>query len=77
MSTLQFDVSYEDEKLIQWYAEKKQIAIEDLIREAVLEKIEDEIDLRLFEEAAKEYKQNPVSYTLDEVMQKMGMDSNV
>ena len=39
----------------------------DLIRNAVLEKIENEHDLKAYYEAIDEYKKNPKTYTHEEV----------
>ena len=67
MSIIQASITDEEEKLIMDYIKHKNISISDLIRDAVMEKIEDEIDLRLYEEAYIEYEKNPITYTFDEV----------
>ena len=43
------------------------ISLSDLVRNAVLEKIEDEYDLQCYEKAIAEYKKNPVTYSHEEV----------
>ncbi len=58
----------EDEQLVRKYAKMHNISISDLFRSAVLELIEDEIDLKAYREAMEEYKQDPVAYTHDEVV---------
>lgn len=63
-----------DEKLFRNYAESNNMSISELVRNAVLEKIEDEYDLALYYEALAEYEKNPVSYSLDEVRQRLGLD---
>ena len=45
----------------------------DMIRNAVLEKIEDEYDLQCYEKAIEEYRNNPVTYSLDEVEKELGL----
>lgn len=35
---------------------------------------EDEFDLKLFDEAMEEYKKNPVTYSLEEVVKELGLD---
>jgi len=57
----------EDEALIRNYAQMKNLSVSEAIRQAIMEKIEDEFDLKVYYEAMTEYKENPVTYTLDEV----------
>ena len=60
----------EDESaLIRSYAEIKKMSVSELIRQTVLERIEDEYDLAAYEEAIKEYRKNPVTYSHKEVVQ--------
>lgn len=56
-----------DTELVRKYAELNAVSISDLVRKALMEKIEDEIDLKLWEEAMTEYRQNPVTYSHEEV----------
>lgn len=66
-------LSCEDELLFRKYAEMKKISVSDLIRQAVMERIEDEIDLKLYEQAMTEFRKNPVTYTLEEVEKELGI----
>lgn len=43
------------------------------MRQSVLEKIEDEIDLKLYQEAKDDFEKNPKTYTLDEVEKELGL----
>lgn len=63
----------EDEALIRNYAEMKNLSVSEAIRQAIMEKIEDEFDLKVYYEAMAEYKENPVTYTLDEVERELGL----
>ena len=54
MSTISLRMDEEEEKLIKEYAKAKNITISALFRNAVLEKIEDEIDLDLYHVAMKQ-----------------------
>lgn len=54
-------------EMIRKYAELQGKTVSDVVRYAILNHIEDEFDLALFEEALKDYEKNPKSYTLDEV----------
>ena len=63
----------EDTKLIKAYAEINKISLSDLVRNAVMEKIEDEYDLECYKKAIEKYKKNPKTYTLDEVKKELGL----
>lgn len=65
--TISLRLNDDDTKLIRAYAEMNGITISELFRRSVMERIEDEYDLKAYEEAMNEYKDNPVSYTLEEV----------
>ena len=71
--TITVRLNEDETALFKSYAELKNISISELVRNSVLEKIEDEFDLRLYEEALKEYKDNPVTYTLDEVEKELDL----
>lgn len=60
-------VSAEDEQLIKHYAEIHNVTISEFIRNAVLEKIEDELDLITYKKAMKEYNENPQTFSHEEV----------
>lgn len=57
----------EEAKLIRSYAAMNNISVSALIRQTILEKIEDEYDLKLLRKALAEWEKNPITYTLDEV----------
>lgn len=42
-------------------------SVTNVVRKAILEQIEDEYDLELYEKSMAEYRKNPVTYSLDEV----------
>ena len=64
----------DDEKLIKAYADINNISLSDLIRNAVIEKIEDEYDLKYYYEALEEYNKNPKTYSMDEVKKELGLE---
>ena len=64
-------LSDEESKIIKAYAVVNNISLSDLIRTSVLEKIEDEYDLKCYNKAIKEYENNPVTYTLEEVKKEL------
>ena len=71
--TISVRLSEEDTELIKAYATLNNVSVSELIRNAVLEKIEDEYDLESYKKAINEYKNNPKTYTLDEVKEELGL----
>ncbi len=71
--TVSVRLNEEDEKLIKAYAEMNNMSLSELIRKSIMEKIEDEYDLKSYEKAIKEYKKNPKTYTLDEAKKELGL----
>ena len=65
--TISLRLSEQDATLFKKYAELKNISVSELVRQAVMERIEDELDLKAFEAAMEEYKANPITYSHDEV----------
>ncbi|HNZ40298.1 MAG TPA: DUF6290 family protein [Clostridia bacterium] len=65
--TISIRLNDTDAQLIRKYAEMKGMSISELVRQSVIERIEDEFDLKVYEATLAEYKANPVTYTLDEV----------
>ena len=71
--TISVRLNKEDTELIKAYAKINSISISDLVRNAVLEKIEQEYDLECYKKAMKKYKENPTTYTLEEVEKELGI----
>lgn len=71
--TISLRLSEEDTLLIKKYAEINSLSVSELIRQSVMEKIENEYDLEMFGKALAEYKENPVTYSLDEVERELGL----
>ncbi|MPM71326.1 hypothetical protein SDC9_118290 [bioreactor metagenome] len=71
MGTISLRMDEEDEKLIKEYAKTKNITVSSLIRNAVLEKIEDEIDMDLYHIAMKQHIANPQVVSFDEMMKEI------
>ena len=70
--TISLRLSEEDTLLIKKYAELNRISVSDLIRQTVMERIETEYDLEMFDKAMEEYRNNPVTYSLDYVEKELG-----
>jgi predicted transcriptional regulator len=59
--------------LIKKYAELNGMSVSELVRQSVLDRIEDEYDLKAYEKAMAAFRANPVTYTLDEIEQELGL----
>ena len=71
MGTISLRMDEEDQKLIKEYAKTKNITVSSLIRNAVMEKIEDEIDMDLYHIAMKQHIANPQVVSFDEMMKEI------
>ncbi len=71
--TFSLRLSDQDSALIKKYAELKKVSVSELLRQSVMERIEDEYDLKLYEKAMAEFEKNPVTYSLDEVEKELGL----
>ena len=71
--TISVRLNEDESDLFKRYAKLNNISVSDMIRSAVLEKIEDEYDLECYENAMAEHNANPVTYTLDEVKKELGL----
>ncbi len=58
----------QEEKVLRQYAAVHGISVSEAIRQAIADKIEDEFDLKVAEIALKEYRANPKTYSLEEVI---------
>lgn len=72
--TISLRLNEKDTLLIKKYAELKRVSVSELIRQTVLERIEDEYDLKAYEKAMEEYQANPVAYSHDEVRKLLELD---
>ena len=72
--TVSLRLNKEDEMLIKKYAEIKKQSLSDLFRNALIEKIEDEYDLKAYKKALEEYKKNPVTYMLEDVKKELNLE---
>jgi len=73
MTTISLRLNDSDSTLFKKYAQMHNVSISELVRRSVLEKIEDEYDLKDYNKAMAAYKKNPVTYTLDEVEEELGL----
>ena len=72
-TTITFRVSEEERNFFEAMAKFNNKSLSELVREKALEALEDEYDLQSYKQAMKEYRKNPVSYSIDEVREELGL----
>lgn len=72
--TISLRLEESEADIVKAYANMHGVSVSELLRKSVLEKIEDEYDLRAFEQALVEYKENPVTYSFEDVVKELGLD---
>ncbi|MBE6834241.1 MAG: ribbon-helix-helix protein, CopG family [[Clostridium] sporosphaeroides] len=73
--TISLRLSDEDSMLFKKYAEMNGMSVSDLIRQSVLERIQDEYDLEVYNKAIIAYRENPFTYTHEEARKMLELDS--
>ena len=68
-------MTQEEKELASAYAKLSGLSLSEAIKRAYFEKIEDEYDIALADDALKEYERDPKTYTLDEVKKMFGLIS--
>ena len=72
--TITLRVSDEELNTIKGYAKSNGVSVAKVVRNAILERIEDEHDLKIAEKAHTErLKGNQKTYTLEEVRKELGL----
>ena len=71
--TISLRLSNEDFPLIKKYAELKKMSVSELVRQSVMERIEDEYDLKAYQKAMENFRKDPTTYSLDEVERELGL----
>jgi|SRR5699024_8638751 len=71
MATISLRMNEEEEKLIQEYAKANNVSISELFRSSVLEKIEDEIDLELYQQAMQEHMKHPGYISFEDMIKEL------
>lgn len=72
--TISLRLSDADSKLIKAYASMHGLTVSELCRKSVMERIEDELDLRACEEAIEEYHKNPVTISHEDVAKLLDLE---
>lgn len=63
----------DEEELIKDYAQRHGLTVEQLIMNTILEKIEDEEDLEIYEKAIAKHNKNPETYSLKKTKKLLGL----
>ena len=71
--TVSLRLNEEDAKLFKSYAELKKVSLSELFRSAVMDQIEDEYDLKTYNNAMIEFRKNPTPQSLAEVEKELGL----
>ena len=70
--TISLRLNEADAMLFKKYAELNGITGSELVRQVVMGRIEDELDLKAYEVSMEEYKTNSRTYSLEEVERELG-----
>ncbi|MFK3985787.1 MULTISPECIES: type II toxin-antitoxin system RelB family antitoxin [Exiguobacterium] len=73
MSTISVRLDEEDARLIREYAKTKNLTLSTLVRDAVLERIEDELDLKLYYEAMNAHQEHSEAISFDDMMKDLNL----
>lgn len=71
--TISLSFTENEAMLITKYAELNELSVAELLRQSVMERIQDEYDLQTFEQALQEFKANPITYTLTDIKNELGL----
>ena len=63
----------QEKKIADSYARMHSLSLGEAFKQALFEKIEDEYDLKVYDEAYAEYQKNPKTYSLDEMKKELGL----
>lgn len=72
-ATMTVRIDEAEKALISSYAKLFGTSASEFMRRCALDRIEDELDVKAWHAAKAEYEANPVSYTLDEVEEMLGL----
>ena len=73
MTTISLRATDTERKLIKDIAKLHGKTISQYIKDVVLDRIEDEYDLKAYDDALAEFKRNQVAYSLEEIKKRHGL----
>ena len=71
VKTIRF--SKEEARIISEYADFAQESFSKVVKDAILDKLEDEYDLKVADAAYEDYLKNPETYSHKEVLDELGL----
>jgi len=74
MSIISLRMNEQEEKVIKDYAKLNNMTVSELFRSSVFEKIEADIDLKLYNEAMEEHQNSPNDISFNEMMKELDQD---
>ena len=72
-TTLTIRLDQEEKDFIAAYAMLNRKSVAAVVLESVLDRIEDEMDIRLYNKAKAEFEKDPVTYSHEEVGRELGL----
>lgn len=63
-----------EKQLAKDYAKRNGLSLSAAMKQSLFDKIEDEYDIALADSRIKEYEENHIAYTHDEVVKKLDLD---
>lgn len=73
MNTVKIELTQEEKELADSYAKKLGVSLSEAMKSTFFERIEDEYDIALADEAINEYEKDPTSYSLEETRKILGL----
>lgn len=71
--TISLRLNEDENRIIKAYADMHGMSVSELLRRSTLERIEDELDLKAYEEAMAEYKANPITHDFMDVARELDL----
>ena len=66
-------LSEQEAAMFKDYASAYNISISELVRQSVMARIEDEIDIKMYEEARSEFEEDSTTYSFEETERLLGL----
>jgi len=73
MSVLSVRMSSEEYNALQKFAKANKVSMNQAMKDAFFEMLEEKYDLEVFDKAYAEYLKDPKTYTLDEVIEELNL----
>ncbi|MDE7164065.1 MAG: CopG family transcriptional regulator [Clostridiales bacterium] len=71
--SITLNINAETTEAIKSFASRQGLTVDEYLNMVISERLEDEYDLQCAEEALREYREDPTTYTLEEVAKHLGI----